>query len=232
MQGPSKVPTSWATASPVPVGWMRQFQYFAGLYERIRVLDGDVVECGLGEGNTFAMLAYLIGSEKQQTPQRILWGFDSFEGWPEPTEWDASPRNPQKGEWKVSEEMVEKRFEESGIYREFPKLDIRITKGFLGDTLPHFPLDRRIAFLHLDVDLYEGYRDGLVYLFPKVVPGGIVAFDEYREFHLELPEYGEKEKWPGCSKAIDEYFSGRRELLRRELLQYHPETKKYFVVRE
>jgi hypothetical protein len=50
----------------------------AELYKQIPP-EGDMVECGLGEGNTFAMLAYFIGSEGRQQP-RTLWGFDSFEG--------------------------------------------------------------------------------------------------------------------------------------------------------
>ena len=245
MSGPSKVPTSWAVAKPVPVlwmrwlreipaelspGWVNQFLYMAGLYDTIRHLDGDVVECGLGEGNTFAMLAYLIGSELRPSP-RTLWGFDSFEGWPEPATWDASPRNPQKGEWKVSEEMVTRRFEESGIFKAFPNLDLRIIKGFVGQTLPgSFPRGNPIGFLHLDLDLYEGYRDALENLFPHVVPGGIVAFDEYREFHPELPDYvvdgHPVAKWPGCDRAVDEYFKGSGEVLR-----YHPPTQKYYLVK-
>lgn len=102
-EGPSRVPTQWQTASPVLVGWMRQFRYFIFLYDDLirRDIMGDIVECGLGEGNTFAMLAYLMGSENRQLP-RTLWGFDSFEGWPEPDASDTSPRNPQKGEWKVT----------------------------------------------------------------------------------------------------------------------------------
>lgn len=244
MEEPSTVPTSWAVAKPVPVEWMRQlreipadlpdgwanqFLYTARLYDRIRHFDGDVVECGLGEGNTFAMLAFFIGSENRQPP-RTLWGFDSFEGWPEPDASDASPRKPTKGEWKVSEEMVTRRFEESGLFKTFPNLDIRITKGFVGQTLPHFPRNRPVVFAHLDLDLYEGYRDALENLFPLVVPGGIVAFDEYREFHPELPDYVTDghpvAKWPGCDKAVDEYFNGKGEVLR-----YHPPTQKYYIVK-
>ncbi|HYU64830.1 MAG TPA: TylF/MycF/NovP-related O-methyltransferase [Candidatus Paceibacterota bacterium] len=225
MESPSSVPTTqWATAHAVPVRWMQQFRYFSFLYDKIRHLPGDVVECGVGEGNTIVMLAYLMGSESRQPP-RSLWGFDSFEGFPEPSQWDASFRNPQKGEWHISEESVKQRFEESGIYRTYPHLDIRIQKGFLGKTLPNFP-DHKIVFLHLDVDLYEGYRDGLEYLFPKVIKGGIVLFDEYREFRPDNPAYGGKEKWPGCSKAVDEYFANRS-----EEIQYYPETMKYFVVK-
>ena len=229
MTGPSKVPTDWATNYPVPIGWMRQFRYFAGLYDQIQNVRGEVVECGLGEGNTFAMLAYFIGSEERQ-PKRKLLGFDSFEGWPEPDPSDASPRHPTKGEWKVNRGMVERRFEESGLDREFPTLNISMTGGFLRDTLPKFPSDYRIAFLHLDVDLYEGYRDGLANLFPRVSSGGIIAFDEYKEFPAgnegDAVYGGKIEKWPGCTKAIDEYFSGSSEVIR-----YHPETKKYYIVK-
>lgn len=225
MPGPSRVPTMWATNSPVPVGWMRQFRYFLRLYNMIKDVQGDFVECGLGEGNTFAMLAYLIGSEDHR-PSRTLWGFDSFEGWPEPTASDASPRNPQKGEWRVSEEMIERRFEESGINKAFPDLDFIIIKGFFNETLSRFPA-RQIALLHIDADLYPGYRDALINLFPKVIIGGIVAFDEYKEFP-DKPEYGcgQIEKWPGCTKAVDEYFTGRP-----EKIQCDPETKKYFVTK-
>ena len=141
-----------------------------------------------------------------------------------------APRNPKKGDWKVSEEMVRNRLTQSGINREFPELDIRITKGFVGETLPKFPRNHGIAFLHIDLDLYAGYRDTLENLWQLVIPGGIVAFDEYREFHPEKPEYVVNghpvAKWPGCDKAVDEFFAGRG-----ETLQYHSPTQKYHIVK-
>ncbi|MFH1894302.1 MAG: TylF/MycF/NovP-related O-methyltransferase [Patescibacteria group bacterium] len=209
---------------------MRQFRYFITMYGMIGDVPGDVVECGLGEGNTFAMLAYLIGSEDRQ-PLRKLWGFDSFEGWPEPTPYDASPRNPTKGEWRVSQRMVELRLKESKVLDEFPELEIETQKGFLSETLPDFSHHfsrRQIAFLHLDVDLYAGYRDGLQYLFPHVVPGGILLFDEYKEFpNTEEYGWGRIEKWPGCTKAVDDYFKEHP----GQTIQYWPEIKKYFLIK-
>lgn len=122
--------------------------------------------------------------------------------------------------------MVVQRLEMSGIYREF-SLDTRIIKGFVGQTLPNFPRDRCIAFAHLDLDLYEGYRDALEYLFPLVSVGGVIAFDEYKEFPNKSEyNYGQIEKWPGCTKAVDEYFKSRP-----EKLLYYPETNKYFVMK-
>jgi hypothetical protein len=127
--------------------------------------------------------------------------------------------------------MVETRFEESGLYAAFPDLNIEIVEGFVDETLPNFPKDRRIAFVHLDLDLYEGYRDALEYLFPLMVPGGIVAFDEYQEYHPELLDYvidgHPVAKWPCCDKAVDDYFKDRP-----EELQYYAPTQKYYVVKQ
>ena len=119
--------------------------------------------------------------------------------------------------------MIEERLRQSEISEEF-----RVIEGFLDDTLPDFP-DRPIAFLHLDVDLYPGYHAGLMHLFPKVAKGGLILFDEYREFP-NLPEYefGMVEKWPGCTRAVDEYLAALSDP--PELL-YHPETKKYYLIK-
>lgn len=202
------------------------------MYEKILYLPGDIVECGLGEGNTFSMLAYLAGSEVGLRVARSLWGFDSFQGWPEPAEYDESPRHPKKGEWRVSEGEVRERLERAKIIQDFPALDIVIIPGFFKDTLPQFPA-RRIAFLHVDCDLYQGYHDVLTCLFPKVVRGGMVLFDEYKEFP-PLPEYdyGRIEKWPGATKAIDEYFAGTPYTIQSYPINHWPGSKKYFLVKE
>ncbi len=228
MKGPSKEKTQWSVSQPVSVGWMKQFGYFSWLYEHIKYVSGDIVECGLGEGNTFSMLAYLAGREDSVKPRKIF-GFDSFEGWPEPNKSDQSPRNPKKGEWKVSEEMIRQRLNDACIVKNFPNLRIIVTKGFLGDTLPRLSYFD-IAFLHIDVDLYEGYRDGLKYLWDMVVPGGIVTFDEYQEFPNK-PEYGQGtiEKWPGCTKAVNEFLQTAGQ---GQYLKYHQETKKYYLIKK
>src|SRR3989304_7201332 len=123
MKPPSKVPASGATTLAVPVGWMRQFRYLSNRFDEIADIDGDIVECGLGEGNTFSMLAYLVGSENRgRKGARKLWGFDSFQGFPQPSRWDESPRKPLKGERRVSQALIHKRLAGSGIKRGFPPL--------------------------------------------------------------------------------------------------------------
>jgi hypothetical protein len=217
-----RLPTQWDNSSVVHVGWMKQFRYMTRVFEMIKDVPGDVVECGIGEGNTFAMLAYLSGSENPKEP-RMLRGFDSFEGFPEPDASDKSWRDPKKGEWKVPIDLVNERLERSNILKTYPSLKTKITPGFLGDTLPKEG-GYQIAFLHLDVDIYPSYRDGLKYLFPLVAKGGVVLFDEYMEFSSKNPT---EEKWPGATKAIDEYLKP----LGYEM-QYYAETKKYYVIKK
>lgn len=206
------------------VGWMRQFRYLSKLYERIKGVEGDIVECGVGQGRTFAMLCYLAGSEGSFRKVR---GFDSFAGFPTPTEHDASWRNPQAGEWNFPEEMTRELVVRTGIECSYPDLQWTLTKGFFKDTLP-LEADYLVAFLHVDADLYESCRDAMRYMFTRVPRGGVVAFDDYHD----IGRGAEKgEKWPGATKAIDEALEGMslRPISYQERAADYTFTK-YFVV--
>ncbi len=52
----------------------------------------SIVECGIVVGKSFSALAYLAGKSG-----RNLYGFDTFEGFPEPGPNDSSPRSAKKG---------------------------------------------------------------------------------------------------------------------------------------
>ncbi len=160
--------------------------------------------------------------------KRKLWGFDSFQGFPEPSVFDLSPRNPQKGEWCVDQTIVSHRLETSGVNeKNFPGLETNIIKGFFDKILLVFPKNRCIAFLHIDADLYQSYKDVLAQFFSRVSIGGVVVFDEYREFPLSA-EYGKGtiQKWPGCTKAVDDFFENRPEKIQCDEL-----SKKYYVIK-
>ncbi len=193
-----------------------QSAYIERMYEKIQGVKGDIVECGVGKIGTFKVLASLVEKERAN---RTLWGFDSFEGFPEPAPEDASPRNPKKGEWKCIEaEDVPKFLAISGVDEDFISQRIKIVKGFFEDSLPKCPVGP-IALLHLDVDLYGSYRTCLHHLFPKVSQGGVVLFDEYMNRN-------EEERFPGAKKAIDEYFEGSGHKLQRDKL-----SGKYFLIK-
>lgn len=199
------------------VGWMRMFRYLDFLYRNIKDIEGAVVECGVGTGSTLVMLSYLAGAEGAG---RTVYGFDSFEGFPEPSEEDRSWRNPQKGEWRFAEEEVRRALDIAGIFTAYPQLKIELRKGWFSETLPAFR--DTIAFLHVDADLYHSTRDILRHLYPLVAQGGIIAFDDYRDIGR-----GEEkgEKWPGTTKAVDEYFA--EEKIAAELNVYEERDATY-----
>ncbi|MDZ4285628.1 MAG: TylF/MycF/NovP-related O-methyltransferase, partial [Candidatus Sungbacteria bacterium] len=136
------------------------------MFDKVAGIEGDIVECGVGHAHTFHILALLL---QEEGTERKLWGFDSFEGFPEPSIEDASPRNPQKGEWQcMNAQDVVKFLFMLGFREKWIDSHIKIVKGFFRDTLASNTIGR-IAMLHLDVDIYGSYKTCLQYLFPKVV---------------------------------------------------------------
>lgn len=79
--------------------------------------------------------------------------------------------------------------------------------GDVNQTIPKFIEEHpglRISLLHFDIDLYKPTLTGLQYLFPRVVSGGVVLFDEYGIL-----------EWGGESAAAEEYFSGQGYVLKK-----------------
>lgn len=186
--------------------------YLKELYNKIKNIDGDVVECGVAYGGSFLILGALA---KQEGRGRRIYGLDSFEGFPEPTIEDKNEyRVIRKGKYgDASIEQIEKLFQAIDL----PKPTI--IKGFLEDTARSFKNQvGQIAFLHIDVDLYSAYQVTLKELFDKVIRGGIVLFDEYGE-----------PKFPGATKAIDEFFADTNYQLQKIK---HMDNHKFFVIKK
>ena len=82
---------------PVPGRFNKNYLYYKRLYDSIKNIEGDIVECGVGKGISFLTLVNLV---KEEGLGRKIYGFDSFEGFPEPSQYDKSAvRNSRKGDW-------------------------------------------------------------------------------------------------------------------------------------
>jgi len=176
--------------------WVKRLLYFQRLLSQIEDIEGDIAECGVLNGDGLVLFSLITRNSNRL---RNIWGFDSFEGLPEPTEKDfgSSESEAKKGRGAYANiKIVEDNLKASGLSKQDVKEKVRLIKGFFNDTLPNIDVSS-LAFLHIDVDLYESYKVALQYLFPRVVPGGIIAFDEYDK----------EERWPGAKKAIDEFLA-------------------------
>lgn len=181
-----------------------RFTIMSDLYSVTRQLPGCIVELGYGYGISFSALAYL-----SQGDGKNIYSYDSFKGFPNPTFHDFSSRTPRKGEWshRTSQE-ANKQMIEFGLVN-FDQL--HFIEGFVEETLDKELPSEEICFLHIDLDLYSGYRMGLEKLWPLMTYGGIVLFDEYND-----------DKWPGATQAINEFL--RKNSLK---IQRHPLGKYY-----
>jgi len=177
--------------------------------------DGAIIECGTYSGQTLLGMAHLLSLRSINVH---LYGLDSFEGFPKPTEQDALPDGSfhpavQKGHFKdVSYERLIKKIARLGFADR-----ITLVRGFFQDTLPSLK-DENFSLVHLDCDLYQSYKTCLKFLYQQVLRGGFIVFDEYDE-----PAY------PGGKKAIDEFFLSKPEEIQRYAECVQP---RYFIQKQ
>jgi hypothetical protein len=176
-------------------GALDRYLYFKDMVERVKGVEGDIVECGVSIGH--GALLFTLFSDYIGKP-RVYYGFDSFEGFPAPVEKDETTPITGKGFWANPPDTVLKVLRDGRLADEVIRERVHLVKGWFDETLPKY--EGRIALLHLDCDLYESYKLSLETLYDKVQSGGVIMFDEYGDT-----------RWPGATKAIDEFFRDKPE---------------------
>lgn len=147
-----------------------------------RAPDGEFWECGVHRGLSAAMLA--------QVAPGVLRLFDTFCGRP--------PASPEDGTCSPSQfddtslEHVQQRVARSAA----PGLDVRYHVGQIPATLAGTE-DARIGFAYVDLDLYLPTRAAVAWIWPRLVPGGILLVDD---------AWGLAQKrWPGVHRAVTQF---------------------------
>lgn len=154
----------------------------------------NFVETGVFTGSTAAIMMRALMAYKKLNPARPpcqLYAFDSFEGLPPGTKEDGGfDQAGPSGILNSSQEVFERNLKKWSAWDDSL---IVVTKGWFKDTLPVIGPDiGRISFLRLDGDLFVSTYDPLVYLYKRVIPGGIIYVDDYGSFR-------------GCRKAVDKF---------------------------
>ena len=139
---------------------MVYWDFFFRLVENLSF--NAIVECGVGRGRSLISLLMLENyyATLGGRCKRKIYGLDSFDGFPEPTKFDISKRNPAKGEWayspsgkyKYSPSLIKEIISRADLSTELVNLEI--IQGFFDQSIPKLP-EEPIGILHLDGDLYD-----------------------------------------------------------------------------
>lgn len=144
--------------------------------------EGAFIEIGTFQGCSARLICQEKGDKK-------LYVCDTYEGLPKD---HANNRGVHRvHQYTCSLESVRE------FLKDFP--NVEFVKGFFPDSAQGvIPENEKFAFAHIDVDLYEGTLAGIRYLYPRMIPGGIIVSHDFSilagvrkaiyEFIEETPE--------------------------------------------
>jgi len=156
------------------------------LARQAAALDGCWYECGVYRGGTAEMLAVIAAGSG-----RRLHLFDTFQGMPE-TDRDLDKHG--RGD-----------FSDTGLAAVKDRLcpwseNIELHPGFIPDTFAGRENDS-IALAHVDVDIHQSVSDCCAFIYPRLLPSGIMVFDDYGFASC-----------PGARVAVDEFCRDKPEV--------------------
>jgi len=176
------------------------------LFKKIINVPGVIVDLGVFCGASTFTWAKLCEIFCPTDIRKVVYGFDTFEGFPSLSENDGpvDTKNDVQPGGYYGGPSIEQDLELALVAMDFDRhlrhcRRVEFLKGNAVDTIPKFVKDKgnglRIALLNLDLDIYEPTRVSLEQFVPRMSRGGIIILDEYA-----VDTFG------GETKAVDEYF--------------------------
>lgn len=142
-------------------------------------LAGDVLELGVYKGGSALLL-------HRAAPTRQLHLFDTFAGHPDvDRQYDDRTAHPVGRFADTNVNLV------AGLFHGAP---VAIHVGVFPGTAAYWHPAPQLVVAHIDADLYESVLAACQLLFPWVVPGGVMIFDDYG-----FPDC------PGAKRAVDDW---------------------------
>lgn len=142
-------------------------------------LEGDFVECGVWYGVLSRALAEYVDFDKSDKTFYLL---DPWGGLQMGNSSDYQPD---------IYDVVKSRFSKYS--------NVRMIRGLVPETLLQVP-SQKVAFLSIDMNGIEPERQALNYFYDKMVPGGVIYFDDYGVAGYE-----------GLKAMVDEFFKNKPE---------------------
>ena len=195
---------------------LTRFLVLYEIFKRIIGVKGSIVECGVNQGYGVMTWAKLSAILEPVNLTRRIYGFDTFEGFPDISEKDISStsKHVKKGDLsadtKTEIEELSKIYDTTRFLGHIPKVEL--IQGNAVKEIPKFKKENPhllVSLLYLDFDLYEPTKVALEEFYPLMPSGSVIAFDE-----LDNP------LWPGETQAMIEFCDSKK--LKIERLEFDP----------
>jgi hypothetical protein len=178
------------------------------LYKSIVNLPGHVIEFGVFKGAS--LIRFLTFRSMLESPySRKIIGFDAFGKFPARINPDDK-KFIESFEKEAGDGIPIEELERVLSYKKFENYEL--IKGDILDTIPNYVANHpelKIAFLHIDVDVYEPTLEILNFMYERVVRGGVILFDDFGTV-------------AGETRAIDEFFKDKNEVIEKLPVSHIP----------
>ena len=157
----------------------------------VQKLDGDVIEVGVYKGGSGKILSKIMLNKTVHL-------FDTFEGMPDADPIMNRPISSAGGNGHKKGDFADAPFEAIKEYfSDCP--NAKIVKGFFPESGKHLD-NTKFCFAHIDVDIYESVKSSSEFIYHRMVPAGIIIYDDYGFYSC-----------PGTKIAVDEFYTGKEE---------------------
>ena len=152
------------------------------LVAELRDVPGSILEVGVWRGGTGIIMAARAAALGIEDPVYLC---DTWSGVVKTGPVDTYYEDGKHED--ASPEMVRRLAAQVGLP------NVQLLQGVFPDETGDRVADRKFRMCHCDVDVYRSARDVLEWVWPRLSPGGVVAFDDYG-----FPAC------PGVTKLVDE----------------------------
>jgi hypothetical protein len=150
------------------VGDYRCYELWKLIEQSKNLSEGSFIEIGVWRGGTGA----LIGEQMKRCDiKEKLFLCETFSGCVKASSKDSSYVGGEHAD--TSEEIVRDLIDSMNLD------NVHILKGIFPDDTGNLIEDQKFRFCHIDVDIYQSAKDIVDWIWDKMVPGGIIVYDDY-----------------------------------------------------
>ena len=146
----------------------RCYEIWSMVGEAAKLERGDLLEVGVWRGGTGALMA---ARSAQDIPSAQVFLCDTFTGVVKAGVQDPMYKNGMHADTSI--EVVQQLLTQLGLHNAV------VLAGIFPEQTAEQIQDRQFRFCHIDVDVYQSSKDICAWVWPRLVSGGLVVFDDY-----------------------------------------------------